>query len=99
MVAPHAMAEVDVRFKTMAARDAVWQRITAILETAYVPGTATGIVESRRFLPLNQSPDTRAIFAFSTRPAAAFGLPLDGQPSDGAADSGLTAQSASPPSS
>ncbi|MGY9057964.1 MAG: M20 family metallopeptidase, partial [Alphaproteobacteria bacterium] len=55
MVAPLALAEIDVRFKTMEARDAVWEKITEILETAYVPGTSTEITESKSFLPLQQS--------------------------------------------
>ena len=96
MVAPLAAAEVDVRFKTMAARDAVWERITTILETAYVPGTAAEITESRGFLPLTQSPESKAIFDVYTRAGAEIGLSIGGEFSGGSADSGFTAQVGAP---
>lgn len=96
MVAPHAEAGIDVRFKTMAARDAVWQRITEILEAAYVPGTTTEITESRGFLPLTQSPESREIFDVYTRAGADVGLTIGGEFSGGSADSGFTAQVGAP---
>lgn len=96
MVAPHAEAEVDVRFKTMAARDAVWQRITEILETAYVPGTSTEITESRGFLPLTQSPESKEIFDVYVQAGAEVGLTIGGEFSGGSADSGFTAQVGAP---
>ena len=96
MVAPLAAAEVDVRFKTMAARDAVWERITTILETAYVPGTAAEITESRGFLPFTQSPESKAIFDVYTRAGAEIGLSIGGEFSGGSADSGFTAQVGAP---
>lgn len=96
MVAPHAEAEVDVRFKTMAARDAVWERITEILETAYVPGTSTEVIANRGFLPLTQSPESREIFEIYTRAGAEVGLTIAGEFSGGSADSGFTAQVGAP---
>ena len=35
-VAPHCSAEVDVRFKTMADREATWVKIREILETVHL---------------------------------------------------------------
>lgn len=96
MVAPHAEAGVDVRFKTMAARDAVWERITRILETATIPGTTAEITESRGFLPLTQSPESKAIFDVYTRAGAECGLTIGGEFSGGSADSGFTAQVGAP---
>lgn len=96
MVAPSAMAEVDVRFKTMAARDAVWERITEILETAYVPGTHAEIVESKGFLPLQQSPESKQVFDLYVQCGAEAGLQIDGEFSGGSADSGFTAQVGAP---
>ena len=96
MVAPHAMAEVDVRFKTMTARDAVWEKITEILETAYVPGTATEIVESKGFLPLQQSAESKDVFDLYVKCGAEAGLTIAGEFSGGSADSGFTAQVGAP---
>lgn len=96
MVAPHALAEVDVRFKTMAARDAVWEKITEILETAYVPGTSTEIVESKGFLPLQQSAESKEVFDLYVQCGAEAGLTIGGEFSGGSADSGFTAQVGAP---
>lgn len=96
MVAPNAEAQVDVRFKTMESRDAVWERITDILETAYVPGTETEITESRGFLPLTQSPESRQMFDVYTAAGADVGLTIGGEFTGGSADSGFTAQVGAP---
>ncbi len=96
MVAPNAEAQVDVRFKTMESRDAVWERITEILETAYVPGTETEITESRGFLPLTQSPESKQIFDVYTAAGADVGLTIGGEFTGGSADSGFTAQVGAP---
>ncbi len=96
MVAPNAEAQVDVRFKTMESRDAVWERITEILETAYVPGTETEITESRGFLPLTQSPESRQMFDVYTAAGADVGLTIGGEFTGGSADSGFTAQVGAP---
>jgi glutamate carboxypeptidase len=96
MVAPNAEAQVDVRFKTMESRDAVWERITEILETAYVPGTETEITESRGFLPLTQSPESRQMFDVYTAAGADIGLTIGGEFTGGSADSGFTAQVGAP---
>lgn len=96
MVAPHAEAEVDVRFKTMEARDAAWTRITEILDTAYVPGTTTEITERRGFLPLTQSPESKTIFDIYTEAGTEFGLSIGGEFTGGSADSGFTAQVGAP---
>ncbi len=96
MVAPLALAEIDVRFKTMEARDAVWEKITEILETAYVPGTATEITESKGFLPLQQSAESKEVFDLYVQCGAEAGLTIAGEFSGGSADSGFTAQVGAP---
>ena len=96
MVAPFAEAQVDVRFKTMESRDAVWDRITEILQTAYVPGTETEITESRGFLPLTQSPESKQMFDVYTAAGADVGLTIGGEFTGGSADSGFTAQVGAP---
>jgi len=96
MVAPFAKAEVDVRFKTMEARDNVWDRITTILNTAYIPGTSCEVIESRGFLPLTQSPESKNIFDIYTQAGADLGITIGGEFTGGSADSGFTAQVGAP---
>tara|TARA_R110002096_G_scaffold309172_1_gene503646 strand:- start:1692 stop:2855 length:1164 start_codon:yes stop_codon:yes gene_type:complete len=96
MVAPFATAEVDVRFKTMEARDAVWVQINEILETTHLPGTSTEIVEHRGFLPLQQSAESKEVFDLYVASGAEVGLKIAGEFSGGSADSGFTAQVGAP---
>ena len=96
MVAPLALAEIDVRFKTMEARDAIWEKITEVLETAYVPGTSTEITESKGFLPLQQSAESKEVFDLYVQCGAEAGLTIAGEFSGGSADSGFTAQVGAP---
>lgn len=96
MVAPSAIGEVDVRFKTMEARDAAWVKINEILETSYVPGTTTEIIESRGFLPLQQSAESKEVFDLYVACGKEAGLTIGGEFSGGSADSGFTAQVGAP---
>jgi len=80
----------------MEARDAVWEKITEILETAYVPGTSTEIVESKGFLPLQQSAESKEVFDLYVQCGAEAGLTIAGEFSGGSADSGFTAQVGAP---
>ena len=92
MVAPSATAEVDLRFKTMEARDAAWTKINEILETAYVDGTKTEIIENRGFLPVQESDQSREVFDTYVAAGADCGLTIAGEFSGGSADSGFTSQ-------
>ncbi|HKK31500.1 MAG TPA: M20/M25/M40 family metallo-hydrolase, partial [Alphaproteobacteria bacterium] len=96
MVAPSATAAVDVRFKSMEARDAVWEKITPILEEAFVPGTKTEIIEHRGFLPVQQTPESKEIFDLYVKCGAQAGLTIGGEFSRGSADSGFTSQVGAP---
>ena len=95
-VAPYASAEVDLRFVTQEQRETVLRRIEDILNEAHLPGTTTRIVQSRGFLPLNQTPDSRAIFDLYRGCAAEFGMQVDGEFTGGSADSGFTASVGAP---
>lgn len=95
-VAPWATAEVDVRFKTMADREAVWREIDRILATTHLPGTVTEVVQERGFLPLTQSPESKDVFDLYTSCAAEVGLRVEGEFTGGSADSGFTAQVGAP---
>ena len=91
-VAPSCTAEVDVRFKTVEAREAAWRSIREILETSYLPGTETRIVLDRGFLPLTMSPESRRIFDLYVEGSADLGWTVGGEYTGGSADSGFTAQ-------
>ena len=95
-VAPYASAEVDVRFKTHEQREAVLRDIQAILEETHLPGTATRIVESRGFLPLNQTPESKEIFDLYRDCAGDLGFQVAGEFTGGSADSGFTASVGAP---
>ena len=95
-VAPWATAEVDVRFKTQADREAVIAKINAILEETHLPGTTTRLTAERGFLPLNQSPESRQVFELYTPAAAELGMQIEGEFSGGSADSGFTASVGAP---
>ena len=92
MVAPLAQAEVDIRFKTMDARDAVWETVNEILDTSYVEGTSTEIIEHREFLPVQPSDQSQEIFENYVSAGADVGLTIAGEFSGGSADSGFTSQ-------
>ena len=70
--------------------------ITEILETDYVPGTSAEIIESKGFLPLQQSPESKEVFDLYTACAYENGLQIGGEFSGGSADSGFTAQVGAP---
>jgi glutamate carboxypeptidase len=95
-VAPWASAEVDVRFKTMEDRETVLARIREILDETHLDGTTTRIVADRGFFPLNQTPESRAVFELYTGAAAELGMQIEGEFSGGSADSGFTANVGAP---
>ena len=95
-VAPYASAEVDVRFKTHEQREAVVADIQRILDTTHLEGTTTRIVQSRGFLPLNETPDSKVIFDVYRECAAELGFRVAGEFTGGSADSGFTASVGAP---
>jgi glutamate carboxypeptidase len=95
-VAPLATAEVDVRFRTMAAMRAAEVAISAILERTHLDGTTTRITRKAAFLPLEQTPASRAIFEHYVACAAEFGMSPGGEYTGGSADSGFTAAVGTP---
>ena len=95
-VAPHCSAEVDVRFKTMADREATWVKIREILETVHLKGTETRVVTERGFLPLTMSDESRVLFDLYVGCAADLGMKVEGEFTGGSADSGFTAQVGTP---
>jgi glutamate carboxypeptidase len=95
-VAPLATAEVDVRFRTIAAMRAAETAIASILERAWLTGTTTRVTRKAAFLPLEQTPASRALFDHYVACAGELGFTPGGEYAGGSADSGFTAAVGAP---
>jgi glutamate carboxypeptidase len=95
-VAPLATAEIDVRFKTIAAMRAAEAAIAAILERSHLANTTTRITRKAAFLPLEQTAASRALFEHYVACAAELGMFPGGEYTGGSADSGFTAALGTP---
>jgi glutamate carboxypeptidase len=95
-VAPLATAEVDVRFRTIAAMRKAEDAIASILERTWLAGTTTRITRKATFLPLEQTAASRAVFEHYVACAAELGMPPGGEHTGGSADSGFTAALGAP---
>ena len=89
MVAPHARAEVDLRFTADTNPDELLERVRAIVEEESVPRTQGRITTTRRTLPMKPTPDY--LLALYQHGARSLGFEVQGEFTGGAADSGLTA--------
>lgn len=89
MVAPHARAEVDLRFTADTNPDELLERVRAIVEEESVPRTQGRIITTRRTMPMKPTPDD--LLALYQQGARSLGFEVQGEFTGGAADSGLTA--------
>ncbi|CAN7219244.1 M20 family metallopeptidase [Acidovorax sp. LjRoot74] len=89
MVAPHAKAEVDLRFTADTNPDDLLERVRSIVEEESVPRTQGRITLHRRTLPMKPTPDY--LLALYQQGARSLGFEVQGEFTGGAADSGLTA--------
>lgn len=89
MVAPHARAEVDLRFTADTNPDELLERVRVIVEEESVPRTQGRITTTRRTLPMKPTPDD--LLALYQQGARSLGFEVQGEFTGGAADSGLTA--------
>jgi len=94
MVAPHAQAELDVRFTAETDIEALNERIRAIVEEETIPRTRGRITDMRRTMPMARTPD--ALLALYQGNAERLGFTVDGEFTGGAADSGLTSSVGTP---
>lgn len=94
MVAPHAKAELDMRFTSDTDPDELLAKVRAIVEEESVPRTRGRVTESRRTMPMKPTPDE--LLALYQRGAKALGFEVQGEFTGGAADSGLTASVGAP---
>ncbi|RST47390.1 M20 family metallopeptidase [Variovorax sp. DXTD-1] len=94
MVAPHAKAELDMRFTSETDPDELLAKVRAIVEEESVPRTKGRVTDARRTMPMRPTPDD--LMALYQRGARALGFEVQGEFTGGAADSGLTASVGAP---
>jgi glutamate carboxypeptidase len=95
-VAPHAKAEIDLRYVRLADRDTAVAAVREIAETCTVPDTSATLAILGEFNSLNQTPEAKALFDHYVAAAAEAGLRVGGEFSGGCADSGFTAAVGTP---
>ncbi|WP_354682234.1 M20 family metallopeptidase [Cupriavidus necator] len=94
MVAPHAEAQIDLRFTADTDVDALYEQVRAIVEAESLPRTRGRITAMRRTMPMAQTPEP--LLALYQRGAQRLGFSVEGEFTGGAADSGLTASVGTP---
>ena len=90
-VAPHAVCQIDLRYVQPGDRDRLVEAIRAIAERCDHPMARGAIAIRGEFLPLAQSPASKALFDAYVSSAAQVGFAVDGAFTGGCADSGFTA--------
>ncbi|MEM7778207.1 MAG: M20 family metallopeptidase [Pseudomonadota bacterium] len=90
-VAPHARAEIDVRYIAPKQRDEIVAQITEIATACTVDGTRGSVTIRGEFSPLVQTPAAQAQFDHYIASAKSMGVDIGGEFTGGCADSGFTA--------
>lgn len=89
-VAPAAQATLDVRFRTLAEREAVFAKIHALAEVTGVPGTQISITQTSESLPLEPESSQDLMQRYHAS-AAEVGFDVAGEATGGCSDAGFTA--------
>ena len=95
-MAPHASAELDLRFIHPEDGVAAMQAIQAIIAEQNVPGTHARLEVTGRFEPLVASPASQRLFTHYSACAAVLGQNVEGLFAGGCADSGFAASAGAP---
>jgi glutamate carboxypeptidase len=95
-VAPWASGEIDLRYVTAEQRQPAIDAIRAIVETCTVPGASATLTIKGEFLPLEQTPESKALLTLYQGAAADLGFEVEAEFTGGCADSGLTAAQGCP---
>ena len=90
-IAPHAEAQIDLRYVEPAQRAEAMAAIQAIVDRTWVPGTTARLAIRGEFLPLVQDEGARALFEAYVGAMKGLGHAVEGEFSGGCADSGFTA--------
>lgn len=89
-VAPSAEAKLDVRFCTLAQRNALFARIREIVAEPGVPGTLATVTQTSEFLPLEPRWSQGLLKRYQAS-AAQLGFAVEGEFTGGCSDAGFTA--------
>jgi glutamate carboxypeptidase len=95
-IAPDAHAEMDLRYVKASDRDPALNAVGDIVRKSFVKGTETQLSISGEFLPLEQTPESEALYELYRDCAASVGLLVDSEFSGGCADSGAAAATGAP---
>lgn len=89
-VAPSAQARLDVRFCSLAQREALFESVQAIVDAPGVAGTAATLTQTSEFLPLERRWSAELLQRYRAS-AARIGFEVDGEFTGGCSDAGFTA--------
>jgi glutamate carboxypeptidase len=95
-VAPSAWCEIDLRYVETKDRDEAVDAIRRIAETSSVPGAVSTFTIKGEFLPLEQTPEAKALFDLYHAAASDAGFSVRAEFTGGCADSGYTAAQGCP---
>ena len=98
IVADHAEARVDIRFKTAEEAEKAIKSVEAIAAQTYVANTTTTVTENRiEFMPLETTDGVQKLYGHLSKQAEKLGLPVPGALYvGGSADSAWTAMVGAP---
>ena len=95
-VAPHARAEIDLRYVEPQDRDEIVAKIEKLVATSFVNGTTANLQILGEFVPLVPSEASRRLFELYVGCAHRIGLTIGGEFTGGCADSGFAAAMGAP---
>jgi glutamate carboxypeptidase len=95
-VAPHARAEIDLRYVEPQDRDEIVAKIEKLVATSFVKGTTANLQILGEFVPLVPSEASRRLFELYVGCAHRIGLTIGEEFTGGCADSGFAAAMGAP---
>ena len=95
-VAPSAWCEIDLRYVKVGDRNEAIEAVRKIAETCSVRGATSRFTIKGEFLPLEQTPQAKALFTLYHSAAADVGFEVGAEFTGGCADSGFTAAQGCP---
>jgi len=95
-IAPWASGEIDLRYVKGAQRQLAVDAIRKIVEDCSVPGASATLAIKGEFLPLEETPESLALFSLYRQAARHLGFDVEATFTGGCADSGLTAAQGCP---
>ncbi len=95
-IAPWASGEIDLRYVTAAQRQPAIDAIRAVVEQCSLPGASATLTIKGEFLPLEETPESQALFKLYREAGAGLGMDVEATFTGGCADSGLTSAQGCP---